>query len=80
MNINQLDNINTNNGKLKCNTRNYKKPLNQKNLSQTLTKFFNDLNKGQAAADFLINNREVVEKTTLTRSVDKRQKNNLTLG
>lgn len=80
MSINQLDNINTNNGKLKCNTRNYKKPLNQKNLSQTLTKFFNDLNKGQAAADFLISNREVVEKTTLTRSVDKRKKNNLTLG
>lgn len=80
MNTNQLDNINTKNGKLKCNTKNYKKPLNQKNLSTTLTKFFNDLNKAQAAADFLINNREVVEKTTLSRQVDKKKKNNLTLG
>lgn len=76
MNRNGVDNINTNNGKLKCKTGNYKKPLSQKNLHSTLTKFFNDMSKAQAATEYLINNRETVERTKLSRQIDKKKKNN----
>jgi len=71
MNKNGLDDINTNSGKIKCKTGTYKKPLNQKYLLDKLVNYFNNIEKGKTIADFIFNNRETVERITLTRKIDK---------
>lgn len=77
MNRNEVSDINVNNGKLRCKTGTYKKPLSQKTMQQQLVNFFNNLEKGKQAAEYLLKNRETVERVTLTRRMDKVKKNNL---
>ena len=77
MSRNEVSDINVNNGKLRCKTGTYKKPLSQKIMQQQLVNFFNNLEKGKQAAEYLLKNRETVERVTLTRRKDNAKKKNL---
>jgi len=74
MKRNEVSDLNTRNGKLKTRTSMYKKPLNQKSIQNKLVEFFNNLDKGKAAAEYLINNRDKEERSTLTRYVNRKKK------
>ena len=74
MRRNEVSDLNTRNGKLKTRTSMYKKPLNQKSIQSKLVEFFNNLDKGKAAAEYLINNRDKEERSTLTRYVNRKKK------
>ena len=74
MNKNQVEDVNINGGKLRCKTGKYKKPLSQKSLQQQLANFFGNIDKGKEAADYLNENREKVERITLTRRKDRKKK------
>ena len=77
MNENKISDLNTKDGKIKYKTSFYKKPLNHKTIQNRLTDFFQDIKKGERATQYLLDNRERVEKTLLSRSIIK--KKNLTL-
>lgn len=79
MKRNEVSDLNTRNGKLKTRTSMYKKPLNQKSIQNKLVDFFNNLDKGKAAAEYLINNRDKEERSTLTRYVNKKKDPSLSL-
>ncbi len=63
-----ISDLNTGNGKLKCNTRNTKKTLNKINIRENLAKVINDIEKVDQAMDLIMNNREVVTKYKLCKS------------
>jgi len=79
MKRNEVSDLNTRNGKLRTRTSMYKKPLNQKSIQNKLVEFFNNLDKGKAAAEYLINNRDKEERSTLTRYVNKKKDPSLSL-
>tara|TARA_B100000700_G_C14981564_1_gene826668 strand:+ start:698 stop:1081 length:384 start_codon:yes stop_codon:yes gene_type:complete len=62
-----ISDLNTENGKLKCNTRNTKKPLNRVNIRDNLSKVVEDINKLDEAMDLIMNNREIVTKYKLLK-------------
>ena len=55
-----ISDLNTTNGKLKCNARNTKKPLNKINIRENLCKVIEDINSVDKAMELILNNREVV--------------------
>ena len=63
-----ISDLNTGNGKLKCNERNTKKTLNKINIRENLSKVINDIQKVDEAMDLIMNNREVVTKYKLCKS------------
>ena len=62
-----ISDLNTNNGKLKCNARNTKKPLNKINIRENLCKVIEDINSVDKAMELILNNREVVTTYKLTK-------------
>ena len=62
-----ISDLNTNNGKLKCNARNTKKPLNKINIRENLCKVIQDMNSVDKAMELIVNNREVVTTYKLTK-------------
>ena len=62
-----ISDLNTDNGKLKCNVRNTKKPLNKTNIRENLSRVINDGNKIDSAMDLILNNREIVTTYKLTK-------------
>lgn len=62
-----IGDLNTNGGKIKCNERNTKKPLNKVNIRENLTKVFNDDIKIDQAMTLILQNRETVTKYTLSQ-------------
>ena len=62
-----IGDLNTNGGKIKCNERNTKKPLNKINIRDNLTKIFDDEIKIDQAMTLILQNRETVTKYTLTK-------------
>ena len=63
-----ISDLNTDNGKLKCNQRNTKKALNKNNIRQNLTQVIQDINKVDEAMHLILNNREVVTTYKLVKS------------
>ena len=63
-----ISDLNTDNGKLKCNQRNTKKALNKNNIRQNLTEVIQDINKVDEAMHLILNNREVVTTYKLVKS------------
>jgi len=59
--------LNTNNGKLRCNARNVKKPLNKINIRENLCKVIQDINSVDKAMELIINNREIKTTYKLTK-------------
>ena len=74
LNQNKISDLNTQNGKLQYKATLYKKPLNQKTIQNRLATYFKDIKKGQAIANFLLQNREKVERVSLRRKIDKKKK------
>lgn len=68
MNQFNITDLNTDNGKLKCNQRNTKKPLNKNNIRQNLTQVIQDIDKVDQAMHLILNNREVVTTYKLTKT------------
>ena len=62
-----ISDLNTDNGKLRCNARNTKKPLNKTNIRDNLCKVINDMNQINKAMELIINNREIVTTYKLTK-------------
>tara|TARA_B110000902_G_scaffold201989_1_gene229380 strand:- start:175 stop:549 length:375 start_codon:yes stop_codon:yes gene_type:complete len=63
-----ITDLNTENGKLKCNQRNTKKALNKNNIKENLTKVIQDIHQVEQAMDLIINNREIVTTYKLVKA------------
>ena len=73
MNKFEINDLNTNNGKLKFSKSLYTKPLNKNFLISRLGDYFKDYNKGEKAASFLLENRDKEEKFRLRRVKNKHE-------
>lgn len=62
-----ITDLNTNTGKLRCNERNIKKPINKINIRENLSKIIAESEKVDLAIDLIWTNREVVTKYKLTK-------------
>ena len=62
-----INDLNTNSGKLKCNARNTKKPINKINIRENLSKIISDSGRVDQAIDLIWSNREVVTTYKLTK-------------
>tara|TARA_B100000683_G_C12086567_1_gene389177 strand:- start:27 stop:443 length:417 start_codon:yes stop_codon:yes gene_type:complete len=69
-----ISDLNTQQGKIKCNERITKKPLNKINIKQNLTKVFNDDSQIDKAMEFIMNNRETTTKYVLSKTKPKQNK------
>ena len=61
-----ISDLNTNNGKLRCNARNTKNPLT-KLILENLCKVIEDIKRVDEAMELILNNREVVTTYKLTK-------------
>jgi hypothetical protein len=55
-----ISDLNTDNGKIKCNQRNTKKPLNKHNIRENLTQVIQNNEQIEQAMHLILNNREIV--------------------
>ena len=62
-----INDLNTGSGKLRCNERNTKKPINKVNIRENLSKIITDMNRVDQAIDLIWSNREVVTTYKLTK-------------
>jgi hypothetical protein len=62
-----INDLNTDSGKLRCNERNTKKPINKVNIRENLSKIITDMNRVDQAIDLIWSNREVVTTYKLTK-------------
>ena len=62
-----ITDLNTNTGKLRCNERNTKKPINKINIRENLSKIIAESEKVDQAIDLIWTNREVVTTYKLTK-------------
>jgi len=60
MNTNNITDLNTNNGKIRCAEKNTKKGFNKTNIRNNLSKFITDEIILDTAINELVNNREIV--------------------
>ena len=72
MRKNKIYNLNTQSGKIKCRTSIRTKSYNNKTLKNALINYFNDVEKGSKACEFLNSNKEKVETFSLSRTVFKK--------
>ena len=75
MNRFKINDLNTNNGKLKFTKSLQTKPLNKQFLISRLGDFFKDFSKGEKAASFILENRDKEEKLKLRRVINKKELN-----
>ena len=62
-----ITDLNTSTGKLRCNERNTKKPINKVNIRENLSKIIAESEKVDQAIDLIWTNREVVTTYKLTK-------------
>jgi len=62
-----ISDLNTDNGKLKCNARNTKKALNKTNIRENLSQVIGDTVKLDQAMSLILSNREVITTYRLTK-------------
>ena len=75
MNRFKINDLNTNNGKLKFTKSLQTKPLNKQFLITRLGDFFKDFSKGEKVASYILENRDKEEKLKLKRVVNKKEFN-----
>ena len=77
--VHNVRDLNTEQGKIRCNERNVKKPLNKKNIRENLSQVITDNTQIEQAMQLIMNNREVVTKHILTKPKikDKKDKKEL---
>jgi hypothetical protein len=68
----EIENMNTKNGRLIYSVKKTTKGLNKKNLLSGLNLYFKDTDKAKDATSIVLENREVVERISLKRSVNKK--------
>jgi hypothetical protein len=71
----EINDLNTNNGKIKFTKSLQTKPLNKQFLISKLGDFFKDFSKGEKIASFILENRDKEEKFKLRRVVNKKEIN-----
>jgi len=71
----EINDLNTNNGKIKFTKSFQTKPLNKQFLISRLGDFFKDFSKGEKAASFILDNRDKEEKFKLRRVLNKKELN-----
>jgi hypothetical protein len=71
----EINDLNTNNGKIKFTKSFQTKPLNKQFLISRLGDFFKDFGKGEKAASFILENRDKEEKLKLRRVHNKKELN-----
>lgn len=62
-----ISDLNTEKGKIKCNERNRKKPLNKTNIRENLSQVINDDTQIEQAMQLIMNNREIIKTYVLTK-------------
>ena len=62
-----ISDLNTGNGKLRCNQRNTKKALNKSNIRENLSQVIKDSMVVDQAMSYILNNREVITTYKLTK-------------
>ena len=62
-----ISDLNTENGKIKCSTRNTKKPLNKENIRTNLSKVITDDNLIEQAMQIILDEREITTTYKLTK-------------
>ena len=62
-----LSDLNTEKGKIRCNERNRKKPLNKTNIRENLSQVINDDTQIEQAMQLIMNNREIIKTYVLTK-------------
>lgn len=71
----EINDLNTNNGKLKFSKTLQTKPLNKQFLVSRLGDFFKDFNKGEKIASYILENRDKAEVVKLRRVQNKKEFN-----
>lgn len=71
MNKFEINHMNINGGKLIYSVSKNKSPLNKNNISSILGKYFDDNSKGKEVCQYLLENREKVERVRLKRTHHK---------
>jgi hypothetical protein len=71
----EINDLNTNNGKLKFSKTLQTKPLNKQFLVSRLGDFFKDFNKGEKIASYILENRDKAEVMKLRRVQNKKEFN-----
>ena len=64
---NNISDLNTEKGKIRCNERNRKKPLNKTNIRENLSQVINDDTQIEQAMQLIMNNREIIKTYVLTK-------------
>ena len=77
MKNNDIQQMNVKNEKLIYCSTNYKAPINKSYLSTILTKYFDSGDKGDELTDFILGNREQVQKIKLKRLKEKKKNINI---
>ena len=72
-----ISDLNTEKGKIKCNERNRKKPLNKTNIRDNLSQVINDNSQIEQAMQLIMNNREIVKSYVLTKPKAKKTTKNI---
>ena len=79
MDQHDIKDLNTNDGRIQYSKSTTKKALNKKTLTNRLSDFFKDLQKGETVADFILNNRDTVDNVRLKRTYKRNKKKNIDL-
>ena len=74
---NNVTNLNTEKGKIRCNERKTKKPLNKTNIRGNLSQVITDNSQIEQAMQLIMNNRETVRTHVLTKPKTKITENTL---
>ena len=73
-----ISDLNTEQGKIRCNERNTKKALNKTNIRNNLSQIITDDSQIEQAMQLIMNNREIIKTQVLTKpKIKKNQKNEL---
>ena len=62
-----ISDLNTEQGKIRCNERNTKKPLNKTNIRNNLSQVISDNSQIEQAMQLIMNNREIIKTHILTK-------------
>jgi hypothetical protein len=73
MNNYQINDLNTQNGKLKFSKTQHTKPINKQFLMAKISDYFKDMNKGEKIANYILDNRDKEERMNLRRIKDKKK-------
>lgn len=77
MKTQQIEDLDTGDGKLKYTIMNRKAPLNKDNIQKKLTEYFKDQKQAETVANYIIDNREIVKSERLSRTIVKKKESKI---